>query len=378
MGSQRRVRVESVCPSGQGRRVPGALSLLAIGVCILVAALLFGVVAPPAQATGATGIIDWTVTTGQRAAGATGSISGKVTAADGGAGLFFIYVDAVRKTGSGWGGGVDGNTDAQGNYTLSGLAAGNYRVEFDTVPSDIYGDYVYQCYNNKATLELGDDIAVTAGATTSGIDAALAAAGQISGTVTAVGGAGLANMQVALYQPSGSGGWNEVKSAFTNDVGAYTIGLPTGSYRVQFRGGASFLDQYYDNKPTIDAADEVAVTVGVTTSGIDATLVAAAVPTVTLRLSGLSGGAIKLGKSVAASGAVTPASLAGKVTLTVQLKKGSAWIKATTASATITSAGVYSWKYKPAKKGAYRMQAAIAKTDAHAGAATAWLAFQVK
>jgi len=102
-------------------------------------------------------------------------------------------------------------------------------------------------------------------------------------------------------------------------------------------------------------------------------------PTVTLKLSGLSGGALKLGQSVTATGAVTPASLAGgKVTLTAQLKKGSAWVKATTASATISSTGAYRWKYKPARKGAYRVQTAIAATDAYAGAASRWLTFTVK
>ena len=121
------------------------------------------------------------------------------------------------------------------------------------------------------------------------------------------------------------------------------------------------------------------MSVGATTSGIDATLVGATVPTVTLKLSGLSGGSIKLGKSVAATGAATPTSLAGgNVTLTVQMKKGSTWVKAKTASVTISSAGVYNWKYEPGKKGAYQMQAKVAKTDAHAAATSKWLAFTVK
>jgi hypothetical protein len=102
-------------------------------------------------------------------------------------------------------------------------------------------------------------------------------------------------------------------------------------------------------------------------------------PTVTLKLSGLKGGALKLGKSVTAKGAVTPTSLAGsKVTLTVQKKKGVKWVKAKTAFAVISPTGAYKWKYKPTKKGAYRMQAMIAKTAAHASAKTKWVAFKVK
>ena len=76
---------------------------------------------------------------------------------------------------------------------------------------------------------------------------------------------------------------------------------------------------------------------------------------------------------------MTPTSLAGsEVTLTVQKKTGSKWVKAKTALVTISSTGAYSWRYKPAKRGAYRVQAVIAKTAAHAAATTKWLAFKVK
>jgi len=102
-------------------------------------------------------------------------------------------------------------------------------------------------------------------------------------------------------------------------------------------------------------------------------------PKVTLKLSGLKSGAIKLGKSVTAKGTVTPTNLAGsKVTLTAQMKKGTKWVKAKTTSATISSTAAYSWKYKPAKKGVYRMQTKIAKTAAHLAATTKWLTFKVK
>jgi len=102
-------------------------------------------------------------------------------------------------------------------------------------------------------------------------------------------------------------------------------------------------------------------------------------PTLTLKVSGLRSGSIKLGKSVTAKGIVTPISLAGsKVTLTAQLKKGTKWVKAKIASALITSTGAYSWKYKPAKKGTYRMQSTIANTATNAAATTKWLAFKVK
>jgi hypothetical protein len=116
---------------------------------------------------------------------------------------------------------------------------------------------------------------------------------------------------------------------------------------------------------------------GTATSG--ATFTVLFTPTVTLKLSGLTRGSLNLGKSVTASGKVTPTSLAGsQVKLTAQLKKSGKWTAAKTGFATISAAGAYSWKYKPAKKGSYRLQATIAATAAHTAAASTWLAFTVK
>ena len=102
-------------------------------------------------------------------------------------------------------------------------------------------------------------------------------------------------------------------------------------------------------------------------------------PHLTLKLSGLKGDALKLGNRLTAKGTATPLSLAGsKVTLTVQCKQGGKWRKAKTVTRTIGASGTYSWKYKPAKKGSYRIQATIAKTATHTAAKTKWLKFKVK
>ncbi len=99
----------------------------------------------------------------------------------------------------------------------------------------------------------------------------------------------------------------------------------------------------------------------------------------TLKLSGLKRGALVLGKSMTASGRVTPVILAGStVKVTTQLKKSGRWTTVKTSSATSSLIGAYSWKYKPAKKGAYRMQASIAQTATHTAATTAWLTFKVQ
>jgi hypothetical protein len=102
-------------------------------------------------------------------------------------------------------------------------------------------------------------------------------------------------------------------------------------------------------------------------------------PTVTLKLSGLTGGGMKVGKSVTATGRVSPTSLGiSTVALTVQLKSGSKWIAAKATAVVVSPTGAYSWKYTPAKKGAFRMHATIGKTAAYTAAATKWFAFTAK
>jgi hypothetical protein len=102
-------------------------------------------------------------------------------------------------------------------------------------------------------------------------------------------------------------------------------------------------------------------------------------PQLTLKLSGLSSGVLKLGKRLTIKGTVTSTSLAGeKITLTVQRKVGAKWRKVTSAARVISTSGAYSWRYKPTKKGSYRLRATIAKTATHAAARTMWHAFKVK
>ncbi len=101
-------------------------------------------------------------------------------------------------------------------------------------------------------------------------------------------------------------------------------------------------------------------------------------PKVTLKLSGLTSGAMRLGRRVTAKGRVTPTSLAGsKVKLTVQKKRGTRWVTLKSVARTISATSTYSWKYKPAARGAYRMRAKIAKTLTHTAATTKWRPFKV-
>jgi len=102
-------------------------------------------------------------------------------------------------------------------------------------------------------------------------------------------------------------------------------------------------------------------------------------PRVTLRLSGLTSGVLKLGRRFAAKGTVLPATLAGeRVTLTLQRYRLGKWRPVTSAVRKIATGGTYVWRYKPAKRGTYRVRATVARTLAHRAAASAWKGFRVR
>jgi len=217
---------------------------------------------------------------------ALGSISGTVTAAVGGAPIAEVEVCAE---GAGPGASFEcDETALDGTYTIPGLVAGSYKVEFWP---RLDSDYVLQYYDDKPTLSQATPVAVAEGVDTPGIDAALALGGKISGHVTdaaskaAVGGV----VACAVLQNEGVGRCGE-----TDIAGKYTIkGLPAGSYEVFFFGGGEeeeeggageYLSQTYDD----GTVTPVAVTAGATTEGIDAALTKAGriTGTVTDALSG--------------------------------------------------------------------------------------------
>jgi hypothetical protein len=198
-----------------------------------------------------------------------GQITGRVTATVGGSPLKDVGVSADGSNNSYYGSSL---TDATGVYTITGLGAGSYRVEFD--PSGASDVYLSEYYNNKSTWGTADLVNVTSGTVTPNINAALDRGGQITGQVTAAdGGAPLEDVKVIVYT---SNGWTSV---WTNASGVYTTtGLTTGNYRLFFSTQDAYgvtqdyVDEYYDNKSTLAAADAIAVTAPNVVSGKNAVL----------------------------------------------------------------------------------------------------------
>ncbi len=199
---------------------------------------------------------------------AGGLISGRVTAAVGGGALANISACASDE-------GVGGScatTNSGGEYTIQSLPSGTYNVQFSASGCGESG-----CGQQDYLDQSDGGVAVSAGGTTANVNAALAGAGQISGTVTAAaGGATLANIEVCAE----GGGLGSLfgNCASTNAGGEYTIpGLSSTSYNVKFFRGneaGDYLPQWYNGKTTAGEATPVAVTAGSTTANIDAALTA--------------------------------------------------------------------------------------------------------
>ncbi len=193
-----------------------------------------------------------------------GEIAGTVTAAGGGGALEGIKVCAalsgdefvVQCT----------STNANGEYTISKQAEGEYVVEFYS-PS---GSYATQYYDDKASFDEATKVPVTKDEVTPPINAEMVAGGQISGMVTAAGsGTPVEDIKVCANK-----GVVPVQCAITNSSGEYTIlRLAEGEYVVEFYApSGGYATQYYDDKSSPLTATKVPVKEGQVTSGIDASM----------------------------------------------------------------------------------------------------------
>jgi Carboxypeptidase regulatory-like domain len=167
------------------------------------------------------------------AAAATGEIHGKVTdhLGDPIAGITVCAQGLTMLVGSE----CDWQTDADGEYTISGLQEASYRVGFH-VESNPSLNYVPQWYNGKAHPEEADPVALVAGESKE-INALMQTGGQIKGTV--------ADLQTDLpikgvevcaesvdFRQDGEFGY----CGRSNAAGEYAVNnLGTGHYRLEFR-----------------------------------------------------------------------------------------------------------------------------------------------
>lgn len=165
-----------------------------------------------------------------------GSIAGVLT--DSRTGLPITEACAVvYDSAEGYYQGVEGCTDENGRYQTTGLAAGNYRVQF-------YGQtraYLPEWWDDVVASVDATAVTVAVGLVTEGISAALDPGSTISGSVTyASDGIAVSDFQVVARHAE-SGAWGGSAYIYDGD-GTYTVaGLAAGEYELQITG-STFLD----------------------------------------------------------------------------------------------------------------------------------------
>ncbi len=213
-------------------------------------------------------------------------ISGTVTGPDGSTTLPDITVSAYSWKGSSWVWKNSGSTGENGAYTIGGLPAGTYRLKFE----DGRGDYITEVYNGVADLTLGTNIVVAAATTVTNINASLAAAGKISGTVTGPAGiTPLAGITVSACTFNGLEWTNNVDVA-TDESGHYTIGgLLPGTYRLKFEDGRhGYITEVYNDVADLASGTNIVVIAAATVTGINASLANRLLP-ISGKVTGLNG-----------------------------------------------------------------------------------------
>ena len=177
-----------------------------------------------------------------------------------------------------WNSEVATDTDSSGYYKLQGLAPGQHTVMTGGGDVDVW-------YKGKYSISTAEAITVASGETVSNIDFTLPQ-GSIAGRIVGPGGVGLPNVDVVASGESADGQWLEADTVSRSD-GTYDMGgIPAGSYRIRFdtvnlnQANATTLTppggiagEFFDDKPTMWAADRVALTEGAKKT-IDATLAA--------------------------------------------------------------------------------------------------------
>jgi 5-hydroxyisourate hydrolase-like protein (transthyretin family) len=203
--------------------------------------------------------------------GAAGRITGLVTDEVSGLPIIDVWVSVYDLRGNSMGSDF---TDFDGRYEIGGLGTGSYKIGF------IMEGYNTEYYNNKPTLAQATLVGITAGQTTSNINAALSLLpSTISGMITKDGGTPLhfgEDVYVDLYDVA-SGDWIEdYYFEGDDDTTDFSFRVLPGTYKVLFDGvDPGFRVEWYHNRTSLATADLVTVAAGQVATGVSADLTTA-------------------------------------------------------------------------------------------------------
>lgn len=194
----------------------------------------------------------------------TGGISGHVTTSSGdpAAGYTAVVYDDQGVEVS------NADVDDEGDYLISDLAGGSYRVRF--LPDHFPTFDLPEFWNNARSLETSTPILVGSSIVT-GIDGQFDLAGRLSGTVKAIGGGELpADAQtfgVSAFDSNGTE-WPSENSFAGSDTQYELRGLPPGDYIIKFyaRTADKVMTGWSGNSLTRAGASTVHVVAGPNTA----------------------------------------------------------------------------------------------------------------
>lgn len=173
------------------------------------------------------------------------------------------------------------STNDSGAYTIGGLRAGRYRVQFTELQSSprVVGEY----FDNADSLANATDLMLEAAEIRTDINAELEPLAAITGTVTLTDGSALPDIYACLRPAEAaappSGLWQVTDClayGLSGADGVYkVVGLPAGSYHMVFfdpHWPPRFFDQAFDQQPSAAQATVIALGAGEPRGNVNATL----------------------------------------------------------------------------------------------------------
>jgi hypothetical protein len=147
--------------------------------------------------------------------------------------------------------------DADGNYTVPGLPAGSYWVQFRGSGGAF--PYLEQWWRDQRNP--GDDIALADGEQRTGIDAVMHVSTSVSGTVTDAAGDPVEGICATPFNPTGLTVPEGVGAGCTDATGHYTVtDMIAGSYKITFSDlAARYVDLWAYNAARYEDAAVIEV-----------------------------------------------------------------------------------------------------------------------
>ncbi len=165
----------------------------------------------------------------------------------------------------------DGVPDPSGNYSVSDIPAGNYKLFLDYYGSQDWADEWYQ---NASSFADANIVSVTEGETTGNIDFELDWAGVISGKVVLPDGSPIGEFDYVAVNGFDLDN-RYVNTTMSDQNGNFNIsGFMTGYYKLSFEynGINNYIGGWYENANSFDSATPIEVIAGDTTKNIILTL----------------------------------------------------------------------------------------------------------